>query len=106
MDAIRVPLDLNGFEVIDSEVVNGRLEVEVRSARNPACRHCGSLDVADHQRYLRRIRDRACFRPCCYDTSGGSGVETAAAPAESSTLRSPEGDRSPTGSESTCLSGR
>lgn len=33
MDAIRVPLDLDGFEVIDSEVVNGTLEVQVQSAR-------------------------------------------------------------------------
>jgi hypothetical protein len=29
MDAIRVPLDLIGFEVIDSRVVNGTLEVQV-----------------------------------------------------------------------------
>jgi transposase len=63
VDAIRVPLDLNGFEVIDSEVVDGTLEVEVRSARNPACHHCGSLDVTGHQRILRRIRDRACGYP-------------------------------------------
>ena len=63
MDAIRVPLDLSGFEVIDSEVVNGTLEVQVRSARAAACHHCGSLDVAGHQRGLRRIRDRACGYP-------------------------------------------
>lgn len=59
MDAIRVPLALDGFEVIDSEVVNGSVEVQVRSARRPACHHCGSLDVSGHQRNIRRIRDRA-----------------------------------------------
>jgi transposase len=59
VDAIRVPLDLDGFEVIDSEVVNGTLEVEVRSAHRPACHHCGSLDLSGHQRNIRRIRDRS-----------------------------------------------
>ena len=63
MDAIRVPLDLDGFEVIDSQFVDGTLEVEVRSARAPACHHCGSLDVAGHQRNIRRIRDRSCGYP-------------------------------------------
>jgi transposase len=59
MDAIHVPLDLDGFEVLDSEVVDGTLEVEVRSARKPVCHHCGSLDVSGHQRNIRRIRDRS-----------------------------------------------
>jgi transposase len=63
VDAIRVPLDLDGFEVIDSQIVEGTLEVEVRSARAPACHHCGSLDVAGHQRNIRRIRDRSCAYP-------------------------------------------
>jgi hypothetical protein len=63
VDAIRVPLDLDGFEVIDSQFVDGTLEVEVRSARPPACHHCGSLDVAGHQRNIRRIRDRSCGYP-------------------------------------------
>ncbi|MBA3431197.1 MAG: transposase family protein [Actinobacteria bacterium] len=35
----------------------------MRSVRIPACLHCGSLDVAGHQRNLRRIRDRACGYP-------------------------------------------
>jgi transposase len=63
VDAIRVPLDLDGFEVIDSEVVNGTLEVEVRSVHRPVCHHCGSLDVSGHQRNIRRIRDRTCGYP-------------------------------------------
>lgn len=63
MDAIRIPLDLDGFEVIDSEVVKGTVEVEVRSTRTPACHHCGSLDVGGHQRSIRRIRDRSCGYP-------------------------------------------
>jgi transposase len=63
VDAIRVPLDLDGFEVIDSEVVNGTLEVEVRSAHRPVCHHCGSLDVSGHQQNMRRIRARACGYP-------------------------------------------
>ena len=63
MDAIHVPLDLDGFEVIDSQVVEGTLEVEVQSARAPACHHCGSVDVAGHQRSIRRLRDRPCGYP-------------------------------------------
>jgi transposase len=63
VDAIRVPLALDGFEAIDSEFVNGSVEVQVLSARRPECHHCGSLDVSGHQRNIRRIRDRACGHP-------------------------------------------
>jgi transposase len=62
-DRIGVPLELEGFEVTGSEVVNDTLEVEVRSTRRPACHHCGSLDVVIHATHERRIRDRACGYP-------------------------------------------
>lgn len=62
-DRIGVPLDLDGFEVTGSEIVNDVLEVDVRSTRRPACHHCGSVDVAIHAVNQRRIRDRACGYP-------------------------------------------
>ena len=62
-DRIDVPLDLEGFEVTGTEVVDGVLEIEVRSTRRPACHHCGSLDVTDHATNERRIRDRSCAYP-------------------------------------------
>ena len=40
---IEVPLDLEGFEVTSTNVIEGTLEVEVESTRAPACQHCGSL---------------------------------------------------------------
>lgn len=63
-DRIGVPLELDGFEVIDSEVVGGVLEVSVRSTRRPACHHCGSVSVTGHGRHERLVRDRACSYPC------------------------------------------
>lgn len=63
VDRIDVPLELEGFEVTSSEVVNGILEVEVRSSRRPACHHCGSVSVAGHGSNIRRIRDRSCAYP-------------------------------------------
>ncbi|MCA1703103.1 MAG: ISL3 family transposase [Actinobacteria bacterium] len=60
---IDVPLELDGFEVMSSEVIGDVLEVEVRSVRRPACHHCGSVDVIGHGRNERRIRDRACVYP-------------------------------------------
>ncbi len=62
-DRIQVPLDLKDFEVLGSEILNGTLEVELRSTRRPACHHCGSLDVSMHAVNERRVRDRACGYP-------------------------------------------
>jgi transposase len=62
-DRIGVPLALEGFEVIDSEVVDDRLEVDVVSTRRPACYDCGSVDVTQYDTTRRRIRDRACTYP-------------------------------------------
>jgi transposase len=36
----------------------------VRSARRPACHHCGSLSVTGHGRNERRVRDRSYAYPC------------------------------------------
>ena len=63
-DRIDVPLDLEGFDVLGSEVVDGTLEVSVTSTRRPACHHCGSVSVTGHGRNERRVRDRACSYPC------------------------------------------
>lgn len=60
LDRIEVPLDLEGFAVTATEVVDGVLEVHVRSTRRPACHHCGSLGVTGHGRNERVIRDRSC----------------------------------------------
>ena len=60
LDRIDVPLGLEGFEVIATEVVDDVLEVHVRSTRRGACHHCGSLDVTGHGCNERRIRDRSC----------------------------------------------
>jgi transposase len=62
-DRIDVPLELADFDVMGSEVVNGMLEIEVRSTRRPVCHHCGSLDVIGHGSNERRIRDRSCAFP-------------------------------------------
>jgi hypothetical protein len=48
VDRIDVPLELKDFEVQETELVDGVLEVSVRSVRRAACHHCGSLDVAIH----------------------------------------------------------
>lgn len=63
-DRIDVPLDLEGFDVTRCEVVEGILEVSVRSTRRPACHHCGSVSVTGHGRNERRLRDRSCSYPC------------------------------------------
>ena len=63
-DRIEVPLELSDFEVTGSEVVDGMLEVSVRSTKRPACHHRGSVSVTGHGRHERLIRDRACSYPC------------------------------------------
>jgi transposase len=62
-DAIEVPLGIDDFEVTATELVEGGLEVHVRSTWPAACWHCGSTDVAGHGRNQRRLRDRSCGRP-------------------------------------------
>ncbi len=70
MDAIRVPLDLTGFEIIDSEVVNGRPEVEVAIRPNPRvpplrvprCRR-SPAQPPTHPRPGVRLSDRAAVAP-------------------------------------------
>ena len=62
-DGIEVPLDLSDFEVTESRVVGGAIEVEIVSTRRPACCHCGSVSVFGHGRNVRRIRDRSVGRP-------------------------------------------
>ncbi|MBA2365323.1 MAG: ISL3 family transposase [Actinobacteria bacterium] len=62
-DRIDVPLGLEGFEVMSTEVVGDVLEVHVRSTRRAACHHCGSVDVTGHGCNERRIRDRSCAFP-------------------------------------------
>lgn len=62
-DRIGVPLGLDGFQVVSSEVVEGTLEVEVRSTTQAACASCGSLDVRGHGGNERRLLDRACAYP-------------------------------------------
>lgn len=61
--AINVPLELEGFAVTDTELVDGVLEVGVVSTRRPACHHCGSVAVIGHGSNERLIRDRACAHP-------------------------------------------
>lgn len=62
-DRIQVPLELDHFEVVDTELVDGRLEVMVQSTFPCACFHCGSVDVVGHGRHRRRLRDRSCGYP-------------------------------------------
>lgn len=62
-DRIEVPLELEGFEVTSTNVVEGTLEVEIESTRAPACQHCGSLKAVGHARNTRRIRDCSVGRP-------------------------------------------
>ena len=59
---IPVPLELDDFEVEDAQVVNGTLEVRVRSTFPRACHHCGSMSVIGHGRNERRIRHCAIGR--------------------------------------------
>ncbi len=55
-DRIEVPLELEGFEVTGSEVIDDTLQVSVCSTRRPACHHCGSLCVTGHGRKERLAR--------------------------------------------------
>jgi transposase len=64
VDRIDVPLDLADFDVGSTRLVEGVLEVEIRSTRRAACLDCGSLDVSIHAINERRLRDRACAYPC------------------------------------------
>lgn len=63
-DRIGVPLELADFDVTECELVDGVLEVSVRSTKRPACHHCGSVAVTGHGRHDRLVRDRACSYPC------------------------------------------
>lgn len=60
---IAVPLELDDFEVVGTEVVGETLEIRVVSTFPRACHHCGSLDVLGHGRRQRRIRDLPFGRP-------------------------------------------
>jgi transposase len=62
-EGIQVPLELDDFEVVSSELVDGVLEVHVRSTFPTACFHCGSIDVVSHGRHPRRLHDRPCGYP-------------------------------------------
>jgi transposase len=62
-DHIEVPLAIDDLDVVATEVVNGALEVRVRSTFPAACRHCGSRSVIGHGRNERRLRDRSCGQP-------------------------------------------
>ena len=62
-DRIAVPLELDGFEVVSTEVVEGLLEVEVRSTSPACCYQCGSVEVIGHGRNSRRLRDRSAAYP-------------------------------------------
>lgn len=58
-DRIEVPFQLPDFEVVGTELVDGMLEVSVRSTFPRGCFHCGSVNVEGHGRNLRRLRDRS-----------------------------------------------
>jgi transposase len=62
-ERIQVPLELDDFEVLSSELVEGVVEVHVQSSFPAACFHCGSVAVVGHGRCRRRIRDRSVGRP-------------------------------------------
>jgi transposase len=62
-DHIEVPLAIDDMDVVATEVVNGALEVRVRSTFPAARRHCGSTAVIGHGRNERRVRDRSCGQP-------------------------------------------
>lgn len=62
-DSIEVPLGIEDFVVVASELVDGVIEVHVRSTWPAACWHCGSTAVAGHGRHQRRVRDSSCGRP-------------------------------------------
>lgn len=58
-ERIEVPLELDDFDVIGSELIDEVLEVHVRSTFPAACTHCGSVAVTGHGWNLRRLRDRS-----------------------------------------------
>jgi len=58
-ERIELPLELDDFDVISSELIDGVLEVHVESMFPAACAHCGSVAVAGHGRNRRRLRDRS-----------------------------------------------
>jgi transposase len=62
-EGIEVPLELDDFVVVSSDLVDGVLEVHVQSTFPTACFHCGSLDVVGHGRHRRRLHDRPCGYP-------------------------------------------
>lgn len=62
-EGIEVPLELEDFDVTSSVLVDGVLEVHVRSTFPTACFHCGSRDVIGHGRHQRRLHDRPCGYP-------------------------------------------
>jgi transposase len=58
-ERIEVPLELDDFDVVCSEMIDGVLEVHVRSTFPAACWHCGSMAVIGHGCPPRRLRDRS-----------------------------------------------
>jgi transposase len=58
-ERIEVPLELDDFDVIGTEVIDGELEVHIQSLFPAACWHCGSVAVRGHGRCRRRLRDRS-----------------------------------------------
>lgn len=62
-DHIEVPLGLDDFDVVGSELVDGVLEVHVQSTFPAACWHCGSVAVIGHGRHRRSLRDRSRGQP-------------------------------------------
>ncbi len=56
-DRIAVPIGIDDLEVEDTTLVNGVIEVTVRSTFPRACWYCGSVDVVGHcQRRLKTAR--------------------------------------------------
>lgn len=56
-EGIEAVVALEDFEVVGARVVEGVLEVAVRSTFPAACWHCGSVAVTGHGRHERRVRD-------------------------------------------------
>ena len=56
-EGIEALVALDDFEVLSSTVIDGVLEVRVRSTFPTACWHCGSVAVIGHGRHERRVRD-------------------------------------------------
>ena len=61
-EAIEIPLGIDDFDVVFSELVGEVLEVHVRSTFPLACWHCGSVAVRGHGWCERRVRDLALGR--------------------------------------------